>query len=203
LSPRVVTHAQVVQAGTAYFLQHAHLDVDELASTMAVSRSTLYRVIGSRDRLFGDVLDLLSARAFSHVIGRGMPTGPAHLLDVIAEYVRYVSSAQAFRQFLREEPELAFRILFMPEARVHVRQVARVRDLLNRAGVVPAAEQALLDDIAFAVVRLAESMIYTDLLVGREPNARITMHLISTLLHSPWAAAGETAPHARPTPPGP
>ena len=47
---------QVADAGCEYFLNHATIDMDELALTLAVSRATLYRVVNSRDRLLGEVL---------------------------------------------------------------------------------------------------------------------------------------------------
>ena len=58
---RVVSQDRVVEAGVRHFLEHGTLDMEALASELAVSRATLYRVAGSRDALLAGVLDHLAS----------------------------------------------------------------------------------------------------------------------------------------------
>lgn len=180
---RVITHDQVVQAGVTFFIAHARLDMDELAREMAVGRATLYRVVGGRERLFGDVLDHLSVLTIDDIVRRHPGHGADWLLDIISRYHHAISRFGPLRRFMRTDPELAFRILFMPEAAVHSRSVTRWRGIIERAGIVDAAPgSALTDDMAFVAVRIGESMFFTDVFAGREPNLELSMRLLRSLL---------------------
>lgn len=182
---RVVSSEQVVRAGVRFFIANARLDIDELAREMSVGRATLYRVVGSRDRLFGDVLDSLSVQTLDDILRRRPGSGVDWLLEIIGEYHAAVSSFGPLRTFMRTDPELAFRILFMPEAGLHNRSIARWRLLLEQAGAVDTTAGATLpDDMAFALVRIGESMVFTEVFAGREPNLELFMRLLRALLHA-------------------
>lgn len=183
---RVVGHDQVVAAATQLFIQQARLDMDELAREMAVSRATLYRVVGSRERLLGDVLDRLSVRTLDPILCSRPGTGVEWLLDVVKAYSGAITSFGPLRRFMRNDPELAFRVLFMPEAALHSRSVARWRCLIEQADL---AEPGTADDLAFVAVRLGESMMFTDVFAGREPNVELSMRLLRTM----FSPATETA----------
>ena len=87
------------------------------------------------------------------------------------------------RTLLTEDPVTAFRVLFMNEARVHARFVEMWRDLLVEAEsngelTLPFAA----DDVAFVFVRIGESMLYADLLSGREPSIALAARVQRAML---------------------
>src|SRR3954452_7556512 len=133
---RVVEHAAVVRAAERMFDADACVDMELLAARVGVSRATLYRVVGSRERLLGDVLWWQGQQVMAHALRRVAGIAGAERLGALARGVheRLVQLARAFnerligyeplRRFLREDPVLAHHVLFLPEARVHSRFVA-------------------------------------------------------------------------------
>ncbi|WFE21319.1 hypothetical protein O7621_26330 [Solwaraspora sp. WMMD937] len=71
----MVSEETVVRGGGRYFLSHGTIDMGGLADALAVSRATLYRVTGSRDRLLGEVLWWLGSRQLAEACGARRRTG--------------------------------------------------------------------------------------------------------------------------------
>lgn len=95
-------------------------------------------------------------------------------------------SYQPLRRFLREDPETAFRVLFMAEGRVHARFVQLWRELLLAAEHAGELRLPLdVDNAAFVFVRIGESMLYADLLIGREPDITVSARAQRALLLCP------------------
>lgn len=91
---RVISCEQVVDAAVRLFHTTGRLDMEELASATAVSRATLYRVAGSRDRVLGDVLwrqgHRLLVSVEAAVAGRGLD--------------RLLTISERFQRELRDYP---------------------------------------------------------------------------------------------------
>lgn len=182
-SGRVITYDAVVTAGERLFHSTSRLDMEELARALNVSRATLYRVAGSRDRVLGDVLWGQGSRMMSQIVASTPGTGVDRLVAIAQRFNAQLVEYQPLRRFIREDQLSAFRVLFMGEARVHARFVEMWRDLLQSA--TEAGELVLpidVDDIAFVFVRMGESMIYADLLSGREPNIALAAKVQRALL---------------------
>jgi AcrR family transcriptional regulator len=144
-----------------------------LSEELAVSRATLYRVVGNRDRLLGDVIWDLGERTLERAI-RETPadtSGVDRIIETSRRFNEYVVTFEPLRDFLRSEPLTAFRVLFSPAGRVHERAVAAWRAMLEEAAetreiVLPFD----VDRLAYILVRTGESMLYADLIGGREPD---------------------------------
>ena len=52
---RVIAYDTIVAGARRHFLSEATVDMEQLATELAISRATLYRAVDSRDRLLGDV----------------------------------------------------------------------------------------------------------------------------------------------------
>lgn len=186
---RVVTHDQVLTAALRSFHAHSRVDMEELATELVVSRATLYRVVGSRDRLLGDVLWHQGSTALARYAAQATRTGPERFLWLAAEFDRGLVGYAPVRRFLREDPATASRVLFMPEARVHIRFVELWRQLF--AAAEQAGEISLpfaVDDFAYVWVRIGESMLYSDLLAGLEPKTELAGRVQRLLLLSAASA---------------
>lgn len=180
---RVVEHEQVVTAAERLFHRTERLDMDELARAVSVSRATLYRVVGSRDRVLGDVLWRQGSRLLDQVAAAADGTGVDRLVLIAERFNRRLLAYPPLRRLLREEPQTAFRVLMMAEAGVHTRFVSRWRELLAQAErdgelALPLA----LDDAAYVFVRVGESVLYSDLLGGREPDVALAAQVQRALL---------------------
>jgi hypothetical protein len=166
------------------------LDLGVLAAELGISRVTLFRRVGNREDLMGEALWYLSDRTLSAAIGRWQETegnavrdgaGRLRCLGVMAEYRHAIAHDHGFRKLLDEEPTVAMRVLTDPHGRVQPRVLAAHVRLLARdvedGGFRPRVD---LDNLSFAVVRLGESFLYSDVLAARTPD----LDAATTLLHA-------------------
>lgn len=181
---RVVAHADVLRAAERMFDADGRVDLHELAAQLLVSRATLYRVIGSRERLLGDVMWWQGQQVMSYATARvASLSGAERLVQLARAFNERLISYQPLRQFLREDPVLAHHVLFLPEARVHLRFVALWRDLFAEAAA--RGEITLpfdIDELAFIWVRTGESMLYADLMSGLEPKVELAERMQRLML---------------------
>ena len=168
---RVVTYDQLLVAAERLFHRTGGLEMTALAQAVSISRATLYRVAGSRDRLLGDLLWAQGSRLLTRVCAATPGEGVDRLVEVAQRFHRDLLSYAPLRTFLREEPETAVRVLLTAGPGVHRRFVARWRELLEEE-TARGGDALGLDpgDAAYVFVRLGESLLYSDVLAGREPD---------------------------------
>ncbi len=94
-----------------------------------------------------------------------------------------MSQSKGLRRLLDDEPALTLRVLTDPLGPVQPRVVAFVESLLRRDiaefGLVTLAEPNAL---AYALVRLAESFLYADVLAARTPDVATANRLAQALI---------------------
>lgn len=173
-SRRVLSYEQALHSAIRVFVRDGGLDMKTLADEIPVGRATLYRVVGSRDRLLGDVLWTLADRTLERAHREVTTVGLPGILEVSRRFKELTLGFEPFRRFVRSEPETAFRVLLTPAGRVSERVVEAWADIF-RKGI---AEGALtlpfdVDWFAYVFVRTGESMLYSDVLAGREPDIEL------------------------------
>jgi AcrR family transcriptional regulator len=184
------------QRARARFLADGTLDMQGLADELGVSRATLYRVVGNRDRLLGDVIWGFGDRTLKRAIRETSPDhrGVDKIVEISRRFNEYVVSFEPLRAFLRNEPLTAFRVLFSPAGGVHERAVEAWRAMLEEAAEL--GEIVLpfdVDRLAYILVRSGESMLYADLIGGREPDielAAITQRAVLQAQREPSGQKG-------------
>ena len=182
---RVITYEQVVTAGSQLFHHTGGLDMEELAQAANVSRATLYRVAGSRDKVLGDVLWRQGSRVLAQITAATPGHGVDRLIAISERFHRDLRAYPPLLNFLREDPATAFRVLLTADARVHSRFVEQWRTLLEE--LVSAGELVLPmspADAAFVFVRLGESLLYSDLFGDREPDLDLASRVQRALLRT-------------------
>jgi AcrR family transcriptional regulator len=180
---RVINVEQVISAGCRYFVRHGTVDMDELAVVLAVSRATLYRVINSRDRLLGEVLWRLAEEAIDQARARRTRDGIEGVLDVVRGFANELLDAESFRHFIATEPEAATRVLFTPTGGgLHRRGVKAVTELFDEAA--PSGPWIVddRDNVAYLLVRIVESLCFSELLAGTPPDRDLAERTIRALL---------------------
>jgi AcrR family transcriptional regulator len=160
------------------------LDMRALAAELGVGRATLYRWVGSRDALLGEVFwwrarhsHALSLRASASLSGRDR---------VLTAYSGFLSSAQrdpSLHRFLAAEPEVAMRVLTSRAARVQAGSLAVFEALLAEEAAagrlrLPVERSAL----AYVIVRIGESFLYADVIAGRAPDVDQAVAVVGQLL---------------------
>jgi hypothetical protein len=167
LPPRRVVDPDVLLRGAAmHYLKHSTIDMDLLAGELVISRATLYRMVGSRDALLGEVFWAIGRLFLAEAAGEATGAGADRVLAVSRQFAELVAGAQQLRQFVSEEPQTAARVLLTTGTPVHERAVDAQLDIFETAGLT--GEPAEMRRRAFLYVRLMESVVYSDILGMRE-----------------------------------
>ncbi|SCL60778.1 hypothetical protein GA0070617_4471 [Micromonospora yangpuensis] len=180
---RVISRETVVRGGSHHFLAHSSIDMDELARTLAVSRATLYRVAGSRDRLLGDVLWWLGSRQLTEARRARRQGGVSGVVEVTRRFADALLASAPLRRFLVAEPEVAARVLFTASGQVHQRFVC-AQEQIFREVLGPDLSRccATPRSVAYLYIRIVESALYAELLAGQQPDFDLAEQALWALL---------------------
>jgi AcrR family transcriptional regulator len=182
----IVRHAaRLLFAGT-------RLDLGRMAAELGISRTTFFRRVGNRDELMGAGLRLLSDRTWQQALDRWHaehgdavrdPAGRLRCLWVMEDYRREVAGNEGMRKLFETESTVALRVLTDPRGGVQPALVDAHVDLFRAdaeaAGLTPLVP---LPDLAFAVVRLGESFLYSDVLAARSVELTVATTLLDKLV---------------------
>jgi AcrR family transcriptional regulator len=165
--PAAATREDVLAAAMHRFLRGRRIDIRAIAAELGLARPTIYRWLGSREDLIGEVLiqaaDPLLDEARANARGRGGRV----LLDTFDRFNRSLADAPALRQFVEQEHDAALRIICSGAGRVQPHLVARIAGLIEdevrRGSYEPRVEPSTL---AYAIVRLAEAFLFNDAVAG-------------------------------------
>ena len=165
------------------------LEMGALADRAGLSRATLYRWVGSRERLLGEVLWTFAAAAWDDALARARGRGADRISDAVARYLRGSLAFPPVRHFIESDPESALRVIASKHTPFQGRSVDAMRALLaaeaQSGAFVPALD---LDALAYLIVRIGESFMFSDIVSGREPDIEHAVDAIHIVLHAPPAA---------------
>jgi Tetracyclin repressor-like, C-terminal domain len=109
--------------------------------------------------------------------------GVEAILEISYRFTEAVMTFPPFRLFLEREPQTALRVLLTPAGGVHERTVALQREIFGEA--FAEHEHALpgdVDSLAYLYVRLRESILYADIMSGRQPDPDVAERAVRALL---------------------
>jgi AcrR family transcriptional regulator len=167
------------------FLACERVDMSALAEELGVSRVTLYRWVGSRERLLVDVIWSLARRTLDNIEADVKATGPERLVQIVTRFLDDVITNPGMRRWLSEEGEFAMRLLTRHDPGFQPQLIDAVYDLLREE--TDAGRLALpvdLHEVAYVIVRLIESYTYLDLITGERPDARRAEPILRLLLRA-------------------
>ena len=136
--------------------------MDALAGELAISRATLYRAVGSRDALLGDMLWSIARTLIAMAWSRTTGTGPDRVIAVSRAFAELLQSAHPLREFSAAEPQTATRVLLTGAAEMTGRAVDAQLEIFLQAGI-----EGEPDDLrrrAALYVRTLEGVLYGPLL---------------------------------------
>ncbi len=184
LSRTQATPAGAFRAARRTFLKGQRLDMQSLAAELGISRATLYRWCGDRERLLADVLWSLSHQQFERAkADHPRHAGARRVLAVFRQHLLAVVQAEPLQAFLKNETHAALRLLTSESGGVQTRTVADLAGLLREeeeAGSLTL--RADVDSLAYAIVRMAEGFIYHDTVVGAAPDVERALSIVALLL---------------------
>ena len=167
------------------FLRGDRIDMLTIAAELDVNRVTLYRWVGRREELLVRILWSLGRLTLGELTEEISAHGwdRARVPEVLSRYVLGVLSTHGMRRFLRNEGDLAMRLLTTGEWGFQSALVHHVTGMLREdvtAGV--RGDDEPLADLAYAAVRIMESFVYSDRITGEEPNAARARRVLHVLL---------------------
>ena len=175
LAARLEAHPdsqRAFRAARHSFIDGARIDMGALASSLGVDRTSLFRWVGNRDALLGEILWSLAVPTFDAADAATEAQGADRVEGALTRFVHDLITADYFRAWIVREPSRALRILTGGATPVHRRFVAIVERLLEEE---IAAGRMLTPlpphDLATVLVRVAESYAYADLIAGERPDA--------------------------------
>jgi hypothetical protein len=178
------TPAAAFHAARRTYLEGRRVDMRRIAADLGISPPTLYRWTGPREQLLSDVLFSLSDAIFERAKAKHPEhEGATRLLAIYREHVGALVEAEALHAFLRQETQVALRVLTSPFGTVQRRTVLRLAELYREEQQHGSFEPRVdADELAYAVVRLTESFIYNDALAIVEPALDRAAKIVALLL---------------------
>ena len=177
------TAADALALARRRFLAPGRLDMSALADELGVNRVTLYRWVGSRDRLLVEVVWSLAERTLDAARAGVDARGPERIVQVVVRFLDDVITNPGLRRWLSEEGEHAMRLLTRHDTEFQPRLIEAVHALLEEeaeAGRLPLPID--LRELAYVIVRLVESYTYLDLITGERPDAARAEPVLRMLL---------------------
>lgn len=165
-----VTRDDALRLARRKWVRGERLDVGQLASELGVGRATLFRWVGSRELLYGEVICEAYAMQRAELLRAATGEGVERAIDVMTRNLQWLFSAAPLRKFIEHDPEFAIRVLTSRSSPVQSRaveiEVALLRDCIGEE-----LNQRLLDieTLAYLIVRVGESFLYADIISGRKP----------------------------------
>src|SRR6201998_4381576 len=145
--------------------------VQDGAAELGINRATLFRWVGGRDELLGEILWSLAEPALAAAVEASDGKGARRITGAIGRFAAMVDQADYLREFLRREPERALRILTTGAGTVQARLVGAIEALLNDEVPQNNLRSPLpLRDLAYLIVRIVESFLYAEFITGEEPD---------------------------------
>lgn len=177
------TVQDALRLGRRTFLVGERIDMGRLAGQLGVNRVTLYRWLGSRDRLLVEVIWSLAAQVLAESAAATSAQGPEGIVETCTRFIDTVVADRGMQHWLAEEGEHAMRLLTRHDTHFQPRLIAAVQDLLEDEAQAGRLNLPVdLHDLAYALVRLIESYIYLDLITGQDPLAHRAEPILRLLL---------------------
>jgi AcrR family transcriptional regulator len=166
-----------------WFMAGRRIEMQELASELGVNRATLFRWVGGRDDLLGEILWSLAEPALGAAVEASDGNGAQRITGAIGRFAAMVDQADYLREFLRREPERALRILTTRAGTLQARLVGAIDTLLHdEAAQGNLATPLPLHDLAYLIVRIVESFLYAEFITGAEPDIAMVELAVGALL---------------------
>lgn len=158
------------------------LDIGQLAGELHVGRATVFRWIGSREQLYGEVLSQAYAEQREYILRTTPGKGIERLVLVARRNLNALVEAAPLRTFIEQDPEFAIRVLTSKSSPVQARTIALERDLLISVLEQDKIKPLLsIDALAYIIVRIGEAFLYAKVISGTQPEIEMAVSAIRVL----------------------
>ncbi len=169
-TPRV-TALDALALAQKKWLAGERLDIGKLAEELGVGRATVFRWVGSKEQLYGEVISAAFSQTLAWATRASKGHGATFLTDVTQNLLRALLASQPLRRFVNQDPEFAMRIVMSSGSPVEHRVISSVRALIDAEVAAGHLEPAMdTASLAYVIVRIAESFLYRDVISGDKPD---------------------------------
>jgi len=177
-----VTPLDAFRLARTRWLAGERLDIGKLASELGVGRATVFRWVGSREQLYGEICSQLFTKQLERAEQAAKTKGTDKLIEILEMLLRALANAAPLRYFVEQDPEFAMRVLTSRASPVQYRCVQQIRELIFQLVPEPALPA---EELAYIIVRLTESFLYRDVITGDAGDIDAAVRAIRLLLTAP------------------
>jgi AcrR family transcriptional regulator len=180
-TPRV-TALDAFELAKQKWLTGERLDIGKLAEELGVGRATVFRWVGTKEQLYGEVISGAFAQTLEWAKRASSGSGAKYLTEVTRNLLTALLASQPLRMFIKQDPEFAMRIVMSTSSPVEHRVISAVRGLIEAEIDAGHLEPAMdVGSLAYVIVRIAESFLYRDVISGDEPDVATATKAIGLL----------------------
>ncbi|HEX5061282.1 MAG TPA: QsdR family transcriptional regulator [Kofleriaceae bacterium] len=178
-----VTPLDAFKLARTKWLAGERIDVGRIASELGVGRATVFRWVGTRENLYGEICSALFKKELDRAVAGARGSGSDYLVDVMTKLLHSLAAATPLRRFVAEDPEFALRVLTSRHSPVQRRCTIAVKELIDEATEAGEMQPALpSDELAYIIVRITESFLYRDVITGVSADIEAAIAAIRILL---------------------
>lgn len=167
------------------FLAGERVEMQALASELGISRTTLYRWVGEREQLMGEIFSTLIGDWLGAIAPQARGTGFAWFVDALRRFLELGASSEPLTEFTQREPALAMRVLTDRDGPVTRETDGTIRSVLSE--VEPDVQ--VPEEIVRAIGLVARTLVWANIASGSGPDIDGAVELADTLLGSLAAAS--------------
>jgi AcrR family transcriptional regulator len=186
---RRATRSDAIELAKARFLAGDRVEMQVLADELSVSRTTLYRWVGEREQLYGEVFGELVDEWLALVEPQVEGAGIDRFATILQRFLEFAAGSEPLTLFTQREPTLAMRILMDPAGPVTAHANAALRRLLSE--IDPEVE--ISDQIGNGIGVVSRTLVWANIATGQEPDIDGAVSLARTLLQASGLEAPERA----------
>lgn len=193
-APARATPQDLFALALDWWMKGQRFDIGRMAQELGVSRATVFRWVGSRELLYGEVISSLFESALANARSAAKGQGAALIADVTQRLFALLVADEPLRRFVQQDAEYAMRVLMSKSSTVEQRCAASVRVALEegvRDGHIRPAMD--LDALAYVIVRIGESFLYRDAITGDPPDVDSAITAIRILLTAEKGSEGRAS----------
>jgi len=164
------TPADAFRKARRMWLKGERIHLASLSAELNIGRATLFRWVGNKELLLGEVLWSLYEPLRLEALGNTPGQGVEFVVGVYRHINSTLLHSKPLRRFIHEDPEYALKILTSSQSTIHSRTVeANTRTLKDQVAQGHISPPMRVESLSYFMVRLAESCLYSDIINGREP----------------------------------
>lgn len=178
----------VLREARRRWLRGQRINLNEIAEAVGISRTTLFRWVGTKELLMAEVMWSVYQPTLEQARRSAPGEGPDYIADVCRRTMTAVMESEPLRLFLQDDPQFALQVLtatrLLQERRLNA-MGELLREQFEGGHISPSLE---LESLALVIIRMTEAFSYSDLIVGRQPPVDEACKAIRILCGAPASA---------------